>query len=355
MNKNLFLLGMAVAALTSCSENEVLDVAPGVETNGAISFQNFVNNSTRSITDGNATSNSLLEFSVWGGSQKSEDLFDGEKVYRTSTSDNWKYDEIKYWMPGSTYKFAAYAPINSNVVPVWNYADGVIGFTATVANEKQYDLVYDVLDNSISIPDPIVPTDLKTVEFSLNHILSKVQLCFKKGADLGKNTKLVIDNISLAGKSGNEIKDKGTYNGGSTVTWNISGDAGNVTFANNTTTYEVTDEADNQIAGQAFYVIPQTIAQGITVKFDVILYENAAESDDEAPNWVKVGEKMTLSSGVNTSITWGAGNVYSYTATIEQKNIDGSYPIEFSATVSDNWTTNPETGLSGLEGDVAID
>lgn len=47
MKRSLFMLGVAVAALSSCSNNEVLDIA---ESN-AIKFSNtFVGKPTRSVT-----------------------------------------------------------------------------------------------------------------------------------------------------------------------------------------------------------------------------------------------------------------------------------------------------------------
>ena len=46
MKTNLFLLGMAVAAFSSCTNEEVTDVAQ----NRAIKFNQFVENNTREIT-----------------------------------------------------------------------------------------------------------------------------------------------------------------------------------------------------------------------------------------------------------------------------------------------------------------
>ncbi len=49
MKTNLFLLGMAVAAFSSCTNEEVTDVAQ----NRAIKFNQFVNNNTRTVVEVN--------------------------------------------------------------------------------------------------------------------------------------------------------------------------------------------------------------------------------------------------------------------------------------------------------------
>ena len=47
MKKNVWLLGAAVAALTSCTQSEVLDVPEGKK----IQFESFVEKPTRAVSD----------------------------------------------------------------------------------------------------------------------------------------------------------------------------------------------------------------------------------------------------------------------------------------------------------------
>lgn len=62
MKNSLFLLGAAaVVALSSCTKNEVLEVAE----NRAIGFDAFVNNNTRAEAD--VTSDKIAKFWVFGG------------------------------------------------------------------------------------------------------------------------------------------------------------------------------------------------------------------------------------------------------------------------------------------------
>lgn len=81
------------ATLASCSKSEVVDV----NDSQAIGFETFVNKSTRAVTNDEGTvTNKLLDFYVYGGSNESQNLFAGDKVYRSSASDPWKYDNTKY-------------------------------------------------------------------------------------------------------------------------------------------------------------------------------------------------------------------------------------------------------------------
>lgn len=61
MKKSLFVLGVAVAALASCTQSEVLEVAE----NRAIQFNTFVNNNTKAVTEINAA-DGLTSFYVFG-------------------------------------------------------------------------------------------------------------------------------------------------------------------------------------------------------------------------------------------------------------------------------------------------
>ena len=142
MKRSLILLGAVTATLASCSKSEVVDV----NDSQAIGFETFVNKSTRAVTNDEGTvTNKLLDFYVYGGSNESQNLFAGDKVYRSSASDPWKYDNTKYWFKNRTYKFAAISPgAGANLSANFGYSDGHMELTATVDNAtaNQYDLVY---------------------------------------------------------------------------------------------------------------------------------------------------------------------------------------------------------------------
>ena len=60
MKRSLFMLGVAVAALSGCSQSEILEVAEG----RAIGFSSFVNNNTRAVTE--VTEGNLSQYYVFG-------------------------------------------------------------------------------------------------------------------------------------------------------------------------------------------------------------------------------------------------------------------------------------------------
>lgn len=51
MKTNILLLGAVALTIASCSKNEVVDVAPGLEQKGAICLENFVGKSTKAVSE----------------------------------------------------------------------------------------------------------------------------------------------------------------------------------------------------------------------------------------------------------------------------------------------------------------
>ena len=343
MKTNLFLLGMAAAALVGCTKNEVTDIS----NSKAIGFETFVNNSTKTVeNDEGKTNTNLSEFYVYGGSDKSQNLFNGERVYKGT---DWQYDNIKYWVEGSTYRFAAIYPgANDNNLSVdFDYASGHMELEATVDNANQYDLVY-AEQGPITINADNIANQSK-VSFTLGHILSKLRFVFQKNADFGNNTQLIISNLQVSGANGiagQGILGKATYeNTTGNFVWTPAADASNVTFTSSNT-YTVTDassvgSAAPEEVGQTFFVIPQTPSQGFTLSFTVQLQEKATLSTGEA--WVNIGERHTLSTTISTA-QWAANNVYTYTIKLKQGNITSAYPIEFAASVS-GWGSSDSSDI----------
>ena len=333
MKRSLILLGAVAATLASCSKSEVVDV----NDSKAIGFETFVNKSTRAVgSDEGRTSDNLLEFYVYGGSDKSPNLFVGEKVSRTSKDDPWKYDNIKYWFAGNNYRFAAIFPgAGTHLTANFSYANGGhMELTATLDNDNQYDLVY--AEAGPITPEAGTIDQMGAVNFTLGHILSKVRILFEKDGDFGKNTRLQISNIQIQG--GNTGEGQGIFGKGkyaydvNQFKWTRAENAQDVTFS--PANVEVGDNAIignvTEQVGQTLYVIPQTPADGIRISFSVQLEENADGT------WTKVGNLQTKTRTV--TVNWAANNVYTYTFKIGKENFEGVYPIDFEASV-DTWGT----------------
>lgn len=82
MKRSLFMLGVAVAALSSCSQSEILEVAEG----RAIGFSSFVNNNTRAAITEIAGTDDLTEYYVYGYHTDNIPVFENVKVNTNGTN-----------------------------------------------------------------------------------------------------------------------------------------------------------------------------------------------------------------------------------------------------------------------------
>ena len=151
MKKSLFVLGVAVAALASCTNEEVLNVA---ESNQIRFGTSFVGNQTKTAPVAPNTT-ALTEFWVYAGNAATEnadaavnsDIFENVRVYKNSANE-WVYDAYKEWdkETNTHYKFAAYAGTPEQLTTTTNvtfdWPSGLLSFDDIEINgEKQYDLL----------------------------------------------------------------------------------------------------------------------------------------------------------------------------------------------------------------------
>lgn len=207
MKNSLFLLGAAaVVALSSCTKNEVLEVAE----NRAIGFDNaFVNNGTRSIVDPSLTKATLENFDVYGfvtnGKSESSQIFGkGDDVTTvTKNGENWQYSPTQYWVNGNTYTFGAIAPAGAATVTgeaITGTINKKVGMTVTFTNtnDSQKDLLHAApAVVTVSTDDYSTP-----VELTFNHQLSKVKFSFKNSVGEGYSVKVTDVKITNAKSSG---------------------------------------------------------------------------------------------------------------------------------------------------------
>ena len=127
MKKMLLVLGVAAAAMTSCTSDEVLEVNP----TATIQFESFVNKGTRATTDvtnpvinEGVYSSGLKKFSVYGSCDGAPlTMFVGTEVAWVDKDDDtagrWTYNNGTHanWTGGGYY-FAAYADHNEESRPL---------------------------------------------------------------------------------------------------------------------------------------------------------------------------------------------------------------------------------------------
>nr|WP_325287935.1 fimbrillin family protein [uncultured Bacteroides sp.] len=315
MKKSLFVLGVAVAALASCTQSEVLDIA---ESN-VIKFDNaFVGNATK-VTAPEVTTETIKEMYVYAQNNtghtdpgETNYVFTNIKVYDDGTG-TWVYDDLKEWeTTGNTYyKFAAYAGTNltDGTQVSFDWTNGLSFTGITIDGASQYDLVAN--------GTPVVSSDPGNrglVQFTFSHLLSMVKFTLKNGFDA--STPIAISEFKFYG-----MKKTGdcSYN---TSAWVWSNWADDVALGGTNFVGDGGDATTTAALENSWVVIPQTIAD----KTPVVQFKATVD-----------GTEKTFTAKI-PAITWQPGYRYNYifTITAEDMELQNKY-ITFGAPTVDKW------------------
>lgn len=318
MKKSLFLLGVAVAALASCTNEEVVNVTD--QQTGIISF---AGSGLNNITKADMDRTTLTSFQVYGGYAENGSVFNDTPV-NGSVGSTWAYTPLQYWVDGEDYKFAAYAPANAASAS-WDYTNGL---TLTVTDAGSYDLVYD--DASY---DNVVASSQGAVSLTFRHLLSKIAFKFTLDNTLA-GLDVTLQNFSV----GSSIEMNGKWVAGTQGTADQSSTGSYTDFS----TAQTVDATDG-LTTTAWYVIPQTLGT-------ITITANAVASD--GVNTIKEG-KVTAMLPTTTISAWVGGNYYLYTAELSIDNIidpenPGAevYPIEFEVDEVTGYGTPTEEDIT---------
>lgn len=323
MKKGLFVLGVAVAALASCTQNEVVDIPQ----NRAIGFNAFVNNQTKAVAEVE-TATIGTDYYVFGNYGTSGSWSGQSFNNEISTAEY-------YWQAGQTYRFGA-------------YKDGAA---------KNTSVQFDAANKKLTFPNytPVDTKDLiaavtgdfaadtyiansNPVGLNFKHLLSQVKLTFKTDAAAVYN--MTITNVQINGALS---QSTATYTDG-VVAWDPSV-ASTGTTTNDGYSYtalsnggkisaEVTSE-------QSKLVIPQSGTDALTVTF-------TATISGEATGTANFTADLSHSIASLDANTWTHGYRYNYIANVElDKVIDNTgggtlVKITFTPTV-EKWI-NASTG-----------
>lgn len=338
MKKSLFMMGVAIAVLSSCTQNEVLDIA---ESN-TIQFGNsYIGKPTRAniIND----KEDLNSFYVLGythdGSQAAAMWTPAENVYYVL--DTWKYNNIQKYENTKSYFFAAYSNAGINGEGSGNLETGA---TATFSTPGSKDAAKNTLSLTIDKYSAATNNDLlvaisesdltdknQMVSFGFKHALSQVNFILKN--PLGNNP-IVINSFSVSG-----LKDNGklTYQlpqDNSTIEqikWEMTSSS-----AREIEGLDVTEANETQNATGTYTVIPQEQGE-LTVKITATLYKNGS---------TEAGEEQTLNATISAnSIPDGAfkpGYIYNFNATLNM-----GY-IYFDNITVEEWLPTDDTEMNPL-------
>ena len=319
MKNSLFLLGAAaVAALSSCSQSEVMEVAE----NRAIGFNTFVDNNTRAVKD--ITTASLSKFYVFG------DYDNGASVAFSNTQvtreEGGTYTPLNpaYWQAGKTYEFGAYSNGNGEKLTA-SFLNG-----ALTISDYSVDNTKDLI--AATAPDVPVPAagEEKNVPLTFKHLLSKVKFTFSTTA-VPEAFRMEVSNLKFSG-----IKTAATCvfsNNAITTDW--TGTDGEYSIAT-LGDYAVTK---GSASTEDILVIPQANT-GIKASFTVTIYDQATD-------------KQIATNDFTASLActeWVEGNVYNYTAEINPDDVDDQMKeIKFTVTKVEEWQPDQEKPITPQE------
>lgn len=325
---------IAMIAAVSCSQNELVG-----ENQQLITFGDaYVDNSVRSIDPsyGNETSNLVDSFQVWGtvtGNGQTVPLYEGATVSRNNAAYGaaWECDQIRYWVPGASYSFAAITGATS--VGVTDGMPATISYTANGTT----DLLYGT--QTASTKDMEDVSTMSTVAFTMQHLLSKVKFTFTNKFEGSVDMQITDIKITNAPVSG-------TYTIDASEPWKVDTD----TDGNNLTTLALdfgagvalntTDESASASVfatgaqAESLYerlVIPNTQAWGISFTL------NLMKEDIDGNSQVVFTKDYELSTTDNVQLLAG----YSYNFNVEISGIDDLQGIEFGVIVKD-WVERTE-------------
>lgn len=343
MRKSILLLA-AAAALASCTQSEVLEVAE----NRAISFDPFVGKATRAVTeivDPSAEDGTkLTKFYVFGrygessGATYDKVVYTNAEVDVTSSHINvGPADNIQYWVPGKKYMFAAYSDGNNQIQTTESGATVSFGNDGHIKIENYQAGTNDlILATADKTTETSIQSDPGAVQLTFKHLLSQVKFKFDCTA-FPTGYQLTISDLKIE-----NVPNKATY---SYVTsdyrWTgiTTGNVGTLSFSN----IAEFDKAQAQTS-DANFVIPQTYTENVnsnlTATFKVTVKDN--HGSNIVSDQPLTTTALLVSSGNVTQ--WQTGYRYQYNIKLTPENVGGMYPIKFTVTTVEGWQDKPDNG-----------
>lgn len=323
MKRSLFMLGVAVAALSGCSQSEILEVAEG----RAIGFSSFVNNNTRAVNE--VTKDNLSQYYVFGNYGSG-----GASDWTGQAFNNELNTTLYYWQPSMTYRFGAYADGNGGKIASsavsFDAENSKLAFTNYNPDDTK-DLVAAVTGDETA--DTYIASSGTKVPLNFKHLLSQVKLTFTSTA--AATYKLTISDVRIA-EAVSTCTGEYTTTG---VTWDTDGTTtkkGYVYDFFETEGKEISSEVSQY---QSKLVIPQSGTELLYVYF-------TATIKGEKPSGSKIFTKNFRAALGHTAAdvdanAWEPSYCYNYIANVEIKDIvdnpDNLVEINFKVTGVEEW------------------
>ncbi len=347
------MLAVAVAAITSCTKSEVVDIPES----RLIGFDPFVGKQTRAdetTTGEDGTNryvitgrNDLKKFWVYGTMDYSGVVFDGQEVAWVSSNagGHYAYEPHKTWSVNKTYRFAAISDGNnlcSNVTYTTTADKNELTISDYIVGNK--DLIADIAHPIFTKADGSgIPAG--RVSFALNHLLTRVRFELENTSAANSGLAIKITDLKFTGvKKATCTYDLNESNNSDNIEWTPASSGATADY-----TYPVLDQK-LEPGGTTVYdnfVIPQ--GNDLTVTFTVETYAKDSNGSYLLTNTTTYNPTLKFGNGVG-DYSWHPGKVYNYLI-----KIGGSAEyIHFDATV-DGWDFDLNgNGDGGTDDDVVI-
>lgn len=328
MKRSLFLLGMAAAALSSCTNEDVVDVAQ----NRAIRFDTFVNNNTRAVME--VKTENLSSYYLFGK------YGDAAGNYSELVFGNEPSSAIAYWTVNKYYAFGAYANGNGNQIDnaTFEANAGKLTFPGYTPDDEK-DLV--AATARAEAGDDVTNKEAVSLQFA--HMLSQVKFTFK--TEVADSYIIKISDLKFnAVKTADGSYTKTTELTG-TIDWTGNTSAGDYTYK------DMSDIANKDMGytdSDVKLVIPQKNTNKISVTFTATLSGPGIDGKVDKEFTADLSYEVGSISGTEAN-TWTPGYRYNYTATINADDINSDLKeIKFTTEVT-KWENANETPVTPSE------
>lgn len=339
MKKSFLVLGVAVAALASCTNEEVVDMPQS----RAIQFGTFVNHSTRgSVTE--TTDKTLKKFFVFGNYDDvwtpvySNVLVEGGTVGTEGTV--WNPTQTAYWIDGKKYRFGAYSNGGNKIENAEFNASSQILTFPNYSVDNTNDLI-------VAIPQEVTAqvSNNTPVNLSFFHMLSQVKFTFEN-TDAHDYTMKISDIKVNAVKS---TTGTATYkqDGKPTISWTIQDvPVDEYEFG---TLEDIAREFKDATHTTTCFVIPQS-NENLEVTFTATFSDAAGVELGTNDFKGKLAYNGEVSGTVQNQ--WTEGFKYNYTVEINGSKIDPNLEqqeIKFKVEAVEGWTDATQTPVTPNE------
>ena len=338
MKKSFFVLGVAVAALASCTNEEVVDMPQS----RAIQFGTFVNHSTRSsVTE--TTKENLNKFFVFGnyGEDTWTPVYTNVEVTGGKVGDEstWTPVQTAYWETGEKYNFGAYSNGNSKLETGVSFEAQSQKLTFSNYTVGTNDLIVAIPKTTASATDA---TSNEPVALSFYHMLSQVKFTFN-------NTDSPDYIMKISDIKVNAVKNcegSATYaaSGAPSIEWETQS-VSTVDY-NFGTIEDIAAPVSGDSHSTTCFVIPQPNTN-LQVTFTATFSDKSEKEIAKNEFTGKLsyqGDKEGTEKG-----EWTPGFKYNYTVEINGSTIDPDLEqqeIKFKVSAVDEWENTDDTTVT---------